>query len=146
MARDDRLEGKTLKIAEKMLRDVTKILEQTGVGYFLDAGTLLGLVRENRVATRKYLLFNGHRLRDLYIKRPIDDELCWSEGSRKIVLKAIPKRFYEETRQLEFDGKNYSVPRDCEGYLKHHYGKDWRTPIKEWNFLEDDGSTKSVIA
>lgn len=45
MAQDDRLEGKTLKIAEKMLRDVTEIPEQNGVGYFLDAGTLPGSVR-----------------------------------------------------------------------------------------------------
>jgi lipopolysaccharide cholinephosphotransferase len=43
------LEGETLRVAEKMLREVTEILEKNGVQYFLDFGTLLGIVRENRL-------------------------------------------------------------------------------------------------
>jgi len=70
MAQDDRLEGKPLKIAEKILRDVTEIPEQNGVGYFLDAGTLPGSVRENRVASRKCLLSVGDRLK-CPLPRPI---------------------------------------------------------------------------
>lgn len=200
MARDDRLEGNTLIVAEKMLRDVTGILEQNGIPYFLDAGTLLGIVREGRllpwdndldlaitrefeekllslklkfalrgyrlrvkrfardagpfkagevrlvkVATRKFFLFNIHRLMDIYIKRPIGDELCWTEGGKKILLKAIPARFYEQTKTIGFKGKSYSAPADCEAFLAHHYGDDWRTPKKDWNFLEDDRCTKSAI-
>ena len=43
------LQGKKLKIAEKMLKDVTEIFEKHNVRYWLDFGTLLGIVREGRI-------------------------------------------------------------------------------------------------
>jgi len=49
MAGSNRLEGKTLDIAKKMLRDTVDILDNSKVEYVLEAGTLLGIVRENRL-------------------------------------------------------------------------------------------------
>jgi len=49
MADKTRLEGKNLKIALKMLRRVTTVLEKENIHYWLEAGTLLGIVRENRL-------------------------------------------------------------------------------------------------
>ena len=49
MAGSARLTGKNLTIARKMLKDVTTVLEKKNVWYCLDAGTLLGIVRENRL-------------------------------------------------------------------------------------------------
>jgi len=44
-----RLEGKTLKIAKKMLNVTVDILETCQIEYVLEAGTLLGIVREQRL-------------------------------------------------------------------------------------------------
>ncbi len=43
------LRGKNLKIAQKMLEDVTTVLEKHNIRYWIDFGTLLGIVRENRL-------------------------------------------------------------------------------------------------
>ncbi len=43
------LQGRNLKIAEKMLKDVTEIFEKHNIRYWLDFGTLLGIVREGRI-------------------------------------------------------------------------------------------------
>lgn len=200
MAGSKRLEGEILIKAKKMLRDVADILEQCRIQYVLEAGTLLGIVRENRLLpwdndvditiTEKYekkLLHNrwrfwlkGYRfyvrrykrntgpfrkgqvriiriqtrrlifvkdmsLLDIFIKRPIENEYFWTVDVKRPVLKAVPKCFYDETTTLEFDGKYYSVPRDYEGYLAYHYGKDWRIPVKKWNFRTDDHCVKEIL-
>jgi phosphorylcholine metabolism protein LicD len=49
MAYDITLEGKSLKEAEKLLKRVTKIVEQQQILYWLEGGTLLGIRRENRL-------------------------------------------------------------------------------------------------
>jgi len=42
-------DGNNLQIAEKMLHDVTAIFELLGVDYWLEGGTLLGIIREQRL-------------------------------------------------------------------------------------------------
>ena len=49
MAYDITLEGENLKIAEKLLTDITLIFEKHDVQYWLEGGTLLGIRRENRL-------------------------------------------------------------------------------------------------
>lgn len=49
MAGSRTLTGKNLDAAMKMLADICGVLDQAGVHYMLDAGTLLGVVRENRL-------------------------------------------------------------------------------------------------
>jgi phosphorylcholine metabolism protein LicD len=49
MAGKTRLEGKNIPIALKMLRDVTTELEKAQIPYWLEGGTLLGIVREQRL-------------------------------------------------------------------------------------------------
>ncbi|MCK5076069.1 MAG: LicD family protein [Calditrichia bacterium] len=49
MAGSLKLEGHIAEIAKKMLKDVTIILEESKIDYVLEAGTLLGIVRENRL-------------------------------------------------------------------------------------------------
>lgn len=43
------LVGEQLKKAKKMLRDVSSFLEEHDIPYMLDYGTLLGIIRENRL-------------------------------------------------------------------------------------------------
>ncbi|MFB0517315.1 MAG: LicD family protein [Candidatus Neomarinimicrobiota bacterium] len=49
MAGNSRLTGKNLTVALKMLKEITTILEKKNIWYCLDGGTLLGIVRENRL-------------------------------------------------------------------------------------------------
>ena len=49
MAGKTKLEGKNLKIALKLLRDVTTEMESANIPYWLEGGTLLGIIRENRI-------------------------------------------------------------------------------------------------
>lgn len=49
MAYDITLEGKNLVQAEKLLSEVTTILESCNIPYWLEGGTLLGLRREGRL-------------------------------------------------------------------------------------------------
>ena len=49
MAGKTRLEGKNLDIALRMLHVVTTELESVSIPYWLEGGTLLGVIRENRL-------------------------------------------------------------------------------------------------
>lgn len=49
MAGKTRLEGKNIEIAHKILFVVTSELEKANVPYWLEGGTLLGIIRENRL-------------------------------------------------------------------------------------------------
>jgi len=49
MAGKHTLEGKNGEIALKMLKDVTNILDKNHIDYWLEGGTLLGVIRENRL-------------------------------------------------------------------------------------------------
>lgn len=201
MAGTNTLEGRNGIAARKVLRKVSKVLEKEGIPYILEAGTLLGVVRENRLLpwdndmditiTRQYekkLLntlwkmrlrglkakpkyyerdlkyfkqgdlriikvryrnnlpfFKARVMLDIFIKRKIENEYFWTVGVKAPVLKSVPERFYDELGKIEFDGKSYSVPKDHEGYLEEHYGKDWRTPVKEWDFRTSDNSVKEFL-
>lgn len=45
----NKLTGKYAKIAVKMMENITSVLEEAEIPYILEAGTLLGVVRENRL-------------------------------------------------------------------------------------------------
>lgn len=201
MAGNLTLEGKNGLKAVKMLKKVTRFLEKNKIPYILEAGTLLGVIRENRLlpwdndlditVTRQFekqLLKNiwklrlcGYQIRvkyykedlkyfkrkelriikirhlnifkflkkevvlDIFVKRKIGNEYYWTVGVKDTVLKAVPETFYDNLTQIEFSNKLFSVPKDSEGYLENHYGKDWRIPVKEWNFRSSDCSVKEFL-
>jgi lipopolysaccharide cholinephosphotransferase len=194
MAGTVKLTGRYAEIAEKMLRDVAEILEEAKIPYVLEAGTLLGIVREDRllpwdtdmdititrdyaaklfslrkkiwslgyrsrirtfkedtgpprilkIQTRRFFFFKGVHLMDIFIKDLIDDKYFWVISGNKQVLKAAPRHFYEKFTEYTFRGKQYSVPEDYTGYLAYHYG-DWKTPVKEWNYLTDDKCVQKIL-
>jgi len=195
------LEGKNAIRAVKMLKRVTRLLERNGIPYLLEAGTLLGVIREDRLLpwdndldltiTRTYekkllkhlwkLKLFGYKVRvkhytkdlgyfkegevrivkvwylnpyyffrreillDIFIKRKIGDEYYWTVGLKPPVLKSVPETFYDNLTNHRFRDKDFSVPEDFEGYLECHYGKNWRTPIKEWNFRTDDCNVREIL-
>jgi phosphorylcholine metabolism protein LicD len=102
-------------------------------------------VRIIRIQTRRLVFVKDISLMDIFVKRLVDDRYYWTVGVKKAVMKSAPRRFYEQTTRMEFDGASYSVPRDYEGYLEYHYGRDWRTPVKEWNFRTSDSCERKIL-
>ena len=192
MAGSARLEGRNAVIAAELLRCVAEILEGNGVEYWLEGGTLLGIVREQRllpwdndldisvtseqlprllaclrlikragyrVRTRKQehedlplrrgavrlikvhdrpgLFRRGEVLLDIFVKYKADEQYWWSVGRKRYCKKSVPARFYESLDRVRFEGKDYLVPADTDGYLTSRYG-DWKTPVREWDYAVDD--------
>lgn len=85
------LKGKNGVIALKMLKDVTDTFDSFGIRYWLDFGTLLGVVRENRILPWDT---------DMDISIHEDDR----EKVEKLVMPAIKKLSYRTyTRHLQED-------------------------------------------
>lgn len=201
MAGNLTLEGKNADRAIKLLKRVASFLDKHEIPYILEAGTLLGVIRENRLLPwdndlditiiKQYehlllkniwkLRFSGYQVRvkrykrdlkyfkskelriikirhinllkffkrevvlDIFVKRKIGDEYFWTVGVKDPVLKAVPSTFYENHTQVNFKNKLFSVPKDYIGYLECHYGKDWRIPIKEWDYRTSDESVKEFL-
>jgi len=58
--------------------------------------------------------------------------------NRRTILR-VDKSFFSELEKVEFCGIWVPVPRDVENYLSSKYGKDWRTPRKDWHYWLHDG-------
>lgn len=193
------LEGRNAIIAEKMMRNISGVLNKCNIPYILEAGTLLGVIRESRLLpwdndvdfaiteeNELGLLKNLWRLKlrflkvrvkyytkdlkyfkkgdiriikiknmplkkknevivDIFIKKKIGDEYFWTEGLNPPVLKNSPANYYENLTSHTFNGKNYLIPKEYCAYLEYRYGKDWQTPIKEWDFRKNDCSIREVL-
>ena len=192
MAGKLKLTGKIAEIALNMLLETCKVFEKHQIKYILEGGTLLGIIRENRllpwdndldltireedleellksrwdlwkkgfrtrvryykedvgpfkkgevkiikIQTRKYLIFKGFTLLDVFIKKRVNDQYFWTVGGKKIVLKSAPANFYEDLKDVEFNGHNYSIPKQVEDYLTYRYG-EWKKPQKDYNYTKDD--------
>lgn len=67
---------------------------------------------------------------------------AWRRSGIKIVFIVIPKRYFEKLGTTKFYGLTFSTPFDVEGYLEYHYGKDWKTPKKGWEWHRDEGAVR----
>jgi len=192
MAGKAELVGENLAISLKMLHDVTSVLEKAKVPYWLEGGTLLGIVREQRllpwdndmdlsldkqyqgrvlrllwrlalkgyrvsvkyyrqdmspfrkrevriIKIRNYVSFlkRGDAVLDVFLKRRVKDDFFWTVGDKNPVLKSSPAPFGTQLSTVAFNGKDYSIPADFDGYLTFRYG-DWNKPVKTWDFKKDD--------
>ncbi|OQY38790.1 MAG: hypothetical protein B6226_03135 [Candidatus Cloacimonetes bacterium 4572_65] len=192
MAGHLKLEGKIAVTALKMVEAVCKIFDEQKIMYILEGGTLLGIIRENRllpwdndldltttspnipallkarfaiwkagyrtrvryykedigpfkkgevrmmkIQTRKYFIFKGVTLLDIFIKREVEGSYFWTVGAKNAVLKSVPVTYYDNLDRVMFNKYSYSIPQDVHGYLTCRYG-DWKTPVKEWDFKKDD--------
>lgn len=178
-----------------MLHRVVNVLDKFGIDYILDGGTLLGVIREQRllpwdtdidlsirgedaerlIKQRWRFWLMGYRTRvrrfkddtgpfkvgqpriikvqthlfgvkrhdvvDIFVKRKIDDEYLNIVGGTTWIVRNFPPHFLEELGQVEFEQRQYKIPKDFDGYLTRIYG-DWRTPVKEWNFKTDNKCVK----
>lgn len=195
MSGDTKLVGGAALKAQKYLRLITDVLDRYCVGYWLESGTLLGVVREGRLLpwdsdldisirssdicklkralpelwlrglrircerfvcdsgaankgdirivklrNRKRIVSRGEILLDIFIKYPDDEFYYWAVGKRVNIFKKVPRKFYDSLETVSFDGKSYPVPSEVDSYLTARYG-DWKTPVKEWDYLKDDRAT-----
>jgi len=195
-----KLTGKYEKQALTMLKRVCDFLDQVQIKYLLEAGTLLGIIRENRllpwdtdlditvsaeflepllqnrwklwlhgyrtriryfkrdmgpfkknqvrlirVQTTHFFFFKDSSLMDIFIKYKRGDYYEWVVSERDPILKRAPAHFYDELKRIPFHGSSYCVPKDSEGYLAYHYGNDWKTPVKTWDYKYGDFCDKQEL-
>ncbi len=189
------LQGRNGEIALKLLNDVTDILDYHKINYWLDFGTLLGIVREQRILPwdddmdisispedtdvfynkvlpdlnkaryrtyhRKYkrnlgpfaqgetrafkvrnnqfLFLRGFVKLDIFVLKNFEDNTYWCELGE---LHSISSSYLQEFSMIDFNGKQYRIPKDFDGYLTAHYG-DWKTPKPDYNSSIDNGRTLS---
>jgi hypothetical protein len=64
----------------------------------------------------------------------------WARSPTKLFLVSIPKHYFEKLGTIKFYGMTFNIPSDVEKYLEYHYGKNWKTPKKDWDWRKMDGS------
>jgi hypothetical protein len=95
--------------------------------------------RSSRIASRKV---GGYRLARAFYRRVDRGWLAETWPTREIYVPftwVIPARLVVPLGELDVDGVTYRVPGDLDGYLTLRYG-DWRTPVRDWCYWEDDGA------
>jgi len=55
---------------------------------------------------------------------------------------AAPSYFFTELSSLKFYNMSFKVPKKTEEYLEYKYGKDWKTPKRDYIYTTDD---KSIV-
>ncbi len=91
------------------------------------------------------LTFRRHRcLFEFFLLDRVDDMLRyyvygWPPDNLVEVEARIPS---QELVPFDFLGRTWLRPADYERELEAHYG-DWRTPRREWSYLEDDNAVVS---
>lgn len=199
-------------VNERNLREVVLFLQKRGVNFWVDQGTLLGIVRDDALLPwdkdidlstwpedfeqivqlrpdlermgyyfelheYKDCLFlskeqgyaveiaryqrvgdiairrnNGPRNRPVerFIKRLLDllpDAIHFrlrNFGRRWHVKETItfrtPAHYFSELRVIPFRDMNVPIPAATEAYLTFKYGPNWRVPVRDWDFSQQDGS------
>lgn len=80
------------------------------------------------------------------LKEPLSHVVwwVWKRSGVKFFRATFPKHYFEKLGTIKFYGMTFNIPSDVENYLKYHYGEDWRTPKKRWEWLQMDGSITSL--
>jgi hypothetical protein len=81
-------------------------------------------------------------------RKPLSNVIQWLIPERTLGkpkrITVIPKHYFEKLGTIEFYGMTFNIPFDVEGYLELHYGKDWRTPKRKWDWEKEDGTVKEA--
>ncbi|MEM2609753.1 MAG: LicD family protein [Candidatus Bathyarchaeia archaeon] len=68
----------------------------------------------------------------------------WLLGWKSYYYNKIPKYYFMKLDKIELHGEKFNVPSPPRGYLAYLYGRDWKVPQKNWNFV-DNGSFYPLI-
>lgn len=190
-------DSKSEKKAAVFMHQVVRIMKEAGVDFWIEGGTLLGALRDQKFipwdhdldfgmkyeseAQMKHLVrklrrqyyvsvrsfpktakiwqLGNYRVLKIFPRKHLffKDDLCLDlfvyyegtlPGKNELVYKYVVwdrnayhlKKFFDTIDTIEFYGGTVPVPHEAEQFIEAKYGKDWRTPIKEWNVALDDGS------
>jgi hypothetical protein len=137
-----KLWGDTVFLFKDSTEISLKIYSENGpnyIGYFINEGPTLmdklRVVSSIRVAYSSAMKTFCRRLLMYLIK------LMVFQKSPKKVMLTIPKSLMViGDCKLQICGTDYPVVDRFEDYLEFKYGKDWRTPKEDYNYLTDDGA------
>jgi hypothetical protein len=62
-------------------------------------------------------------------------------GGKRIPM-AVPSHYFTSLTTLTFYNMIFKVPKKTEEYLQYRYGKDWKTPKRDYRYTKDD---KSIV-
>lgn len=62
--------------------------------------------------------------------------LLRTSGAYK-VRQVVPSHFYQKLKTIKLLGVDLNVPAETEEYLEYTFGKDWRTPIKNFKYAAE---------
>jgi len=98
-----------------------------------------GNVNKGAIRSFKLHAVNGKNVPslDLFVKYVKNDHSDYCLASRGI---RMPARFMLSTWELEIAGQTWRVPKDTEGYLAIHYGKNWQVPNPDWCLQDLDNA------
>jgi hypothetical protein len=95
--------------------------------------------RMSRIASRERA---GYRLARALYRRVDAGWMAETWPIREVYVPltwVIPKSLTLPLGELHLGERRYPIPADPEGYLTYRYG-DWRTPVENWCYWEDDGA------
>jgi hypothetical protein len=128
----------------RLIRDLRKQFHVSVKGFpERDDIWQLGKYRVLKIFPRKHKVLKDSLCLDLFVYYR-----SWMQELNREVYKYVVwyKNAYHETRffdtreKMEFYGLIVPVPSNPREFLEVKYGKNWRTPIKEWNVSLQDGS------
>jgi lipopolysaccharide cholinephosphotransferase len=97
-----------------------------------------GDLRLIKIKRRRWFFMQDSIVTDIFVKHHHQGKAYWIVGDKgKTVLKSVDEKFYQSFDSISFKGVDLPIPQQVEDYLTARYG-DWKTPVKEWNFLTDD--------
>lgn len=100
-----------------------------------------GAERSSRLATRRAF---GYRFARAFYRRVDRGWLAetWPLCEVYVPLTwLIPRELVFPVTEREIAASSYPMPGDLDGYLSYRYG-DWRTPVRDWCYWEDDGAIR----
>ena len=140
-----------INIFNELLEKINFILQQHNIPFYLDCGTLLGCIRENKlieydtdVDITIHLLF-WNKLKNIDFKKynltvtRILQNYPYKPNGNMISIKTTSSNYYcdiyanpafPKLINGKLYNKIYPIPYNSELYLEQLYGKDWRIPSK----------------
>ncbi|WP_114416427.1 LicD family protein [Marinospirillum perlucidum] len=100
--------------------------------------------RALKIRNRKGLLHRGDLLLDIFIKYPDGEGKMYLMvgAAEESIVQSFCASHLEEKTLYRLGEQEYPIPADYDKYLTSRYG-DWRTPVKDWDFHNDDQSRVS---
>jgi len=56
----------------------------------------------------------------------------------QMLMSSVDHNFFDNLDKIQYLNEKWPIPSDVEKYLFCHFGKTWRTPIKDYDYVKDD--------